>query len=109
MRASLVCAVVLVSAALYAQSRPPDLSGRWRLVEPTPAERSLDMLAITSPDRLLITDTPREIVIEHPSKTGTHPEAGTFEYGAAAGSADFPAVAQPSTRGGASHISARSS
>ena len=82
MRASLACAaVVLVSSALHAQSRVPDLSGRWRLIEPTAVQRAADTLAITSPDQLLITHTARDITIEHPSKPGTHPEAGTFEYG----------------------------
>jgi hypothetical protein len=73
-------AVLLIAAALNAQSRPPDLSGRWRLVEPTAAERAADTLAITAPDELLIKDTPRAITVEHPSKAGTHPEAGEFEY-----------------------------
>ena len=73
-------AILLIVAAPNAQSRPPDLSGRWRLVEPTAAERAADTLAITAPDELLIKDTPRAITVEHPSKPGTHPEAGEFEY-----------------------------
>lgn len=73
--------VLLIAAAPLAQSRPPNLSGRWQLVEPTAAERALDTLVITSPDQLLITDMPLEIVIKHASKPGTHPEAGSFEYG----------------------------
>ena len=82
MRRSLACAALaLVSAVLYAQSAPPDLSGRWRLVEPAPTERAADTLAIVSPDELLITQTPLAIIVEHPSKPGTHPAAGRFEYG----------------------------
>ena len=73
---------LFLAAAPPAQSRHPDLSGRWQLVERTAAERALETLDITSPDRILITQTPLAIVIEHPSRTGTHPEAGTFEYGA---------------------------
>jgi hypothetical protein len=83
MRTSLACAViVLVAAMLHAQSRVLDLSGRWWLVEPTAAERALDTLTITSADQVLITHTRSGITIEHPSKRGTHPEAGVFEYGA---------------------------
>lgn len=83
MRTSLACAAaVLTSAVLHAQSRVLDLSGRWWLVEQTAAERARDTLAVTSPDQLLITHTARGITVEHPSKRGTHPEAGTFSYGA---------------------------
>jgi hypothetical protein len=71
---------LLVAAVPYAQSRPPDLSGHWQLVEPNAAERAVDTLEITSPDQLLITDTPTAITVAQPSKPGTHPEAGTFEY-----------------------------
>ena len=82
MRTSLACAeVALTAAALHAQSRVLDLSGRWWLVEPTAAERATDTLVITSPDQLLITHTRRGVTIEHPSKQGSHPEAGTFNYG----------------------------
>ena len=49
--------------------------------EPTAAERALDTLVIDSPDQLLITQTPFAITVEHPSKHGTHPEAGEFHYG----------------------------
>jgi hypothetical protein len=73
-------AIVLVAAALHGQSRVLDLSGRWWLVEPTAAQRALDTLDITPPDQLLITHTRLGITIEHPSKRGTHPEAGVFEY-----------------------------
>jgi hypothetical protein len=73
-------AIVLVAAVLHGQSRVLDLSGRWWLVEPTAAQRALDTLAISSPDQLLITHTRLGITIEHPSKRGTHPEAGVFEY-----------------------------
>jgi hypothetical protein len=96
MRARLACAaVVLVSSALHAQSRVLDLSGRWRLVEPTVEQRAVDTLAITSPDQLLITHTAREITIEHPSKPGTHPEAGTFEYGSGGFVGDLPGSVTP--------------
>ena len=74
-------AILLIAAAPNAQSRPPDLSGRWQLVEPNAAEHTLDTLVITSPDQLLITHTPPRIVIEHPSRPGSHPEAGSFTYG----------------------------
>ena len=78
---SACAAVLLISAALHAQHRVLDLSGRWWLVAPTAAERALDTLAIVSPDQLLIRHSRRAIVIAHPSKSGTHPEAGTFSYG----------------------------
>ena len=83
MRSALAaCAAIpLIAAVSLAQSRPPDLSGRWQLVEPTAAERALDTLAITAPDELLIRQTPLEIIVEHPSRSGTHPEAGTFQFG----------------------------
>jgi len=73
-------ALVLIAAPLCAQARP-DFSGRWRLVQPTTAELALDTLTITAADQLVVTDTPREIVITHLGNAGTHPEAGTFEYG----------------------------
>ena len=77
-----VCAtVILLAVTTVGQSRVPDFSGRWQLVEATAAERAAETLVITSPDELLITHTPRQIAIEHPSKAGTHPEAGMFEYG----------------------------
>jgi hypothetical protein len=72
--------ILLIAMALHAQNGPPDLSGRWRLVEPTTAERALDTLAVTEPDELLITQTTFAITVEHPSKPGTHPQARTFEY-----------------------------
>ena len=82
MRTSVACAAMVLAASVpFAQTRSSNLSGHWQLVEPTASERALDTLAVTPPDQLLITDMPREIVIEHPSKRGTHPEAGAFEYG----------------------------
>jgi hypothetical protein len=72
---------LLIAAAPPAQNQPLDLSGRWQLVEPTSAERALDTLDITSPDELVITQTRRAIIVEHPSKSGTHPEARTFVFG----------------------------
>jgi hypothetical protein len=81
MRMGLTCAAVLAAGVLRAQDLPPDVSGRWRLVELTVTERALDTLAIASPDELLITQTPFAVIVEHPSRPGTHPEAKTFEYG----------------------------
>ena len=75
--------VVLIVATPAAQDRPPDLSGRWQLVQPTAAERARDTLEIVSPDQLLITQTPLELIVEHPSTPGTHPEAQTVKIGVA--------------------------
>ena len=72
---------LLIVAAPLAQDRPPDLSGRWQLVEPTAAERASDSLEIVSPEQLLITQTPLAMIVEHPSTPGTHPEAQTYKYG----------------------------
>ena len=72
--------LVLIAAPLSAQDRP-DFSGRWRLVQPTATELALDTLTITPADQLVVTDTRREIVITHSANPGTHPEAGTFQYG----------------------------
>ena len=72
---------LLISAAPSAQTKPPDLSGRWQLVQPTAAERARDTLEIVSPDQLLITQTPLAMTVEHPSAPGTHPEAQTFKLG----------------------------
>jgi hypothetical protein len=80
--AACTCAL-LISAAPAAQSRPPDLSGRWQLVQPTAADRARDTLEIVSPDQLLITETPLAMTVEHPSTRGTHPQAQTFEIGVA--------------------------
>jgi hypothetical protein len=74
-------AILLIAASPLAQSRPPELSGLWQLVEPTTAERALDTLAIDAPDQLLITQSPLAIIVEHPSKPGTHPEAGKYTFG----------------------------
>ena len=74
-------ALLFLTASLIAQASPPDLTGRWRLVEPTAAERAQDTFAITSPDELLLTQTPLALIVEHPSKSGTHPAAGVFKYG----------------------------
>lgn len=72
---------LLVATTAVAQSAPPDLSGRWRLIQPTAAQLAAATLTIDAPDELLISQTPRAITIEHPSKAGTHPQAGTFRYG----------------------------
>jgi hypothetical protein len=76
-----VLSALLSGTTTLAQSAPPDLSGRWRLVQPTAAELSAATLTIDAPDELLISQTQRAITIEHPSKPGTHPQAGTFRYG----------------------------
>ena len=81
-RSAAACAaILLIATAPLAQSGPPELSGLWQLAEPTAAERAVDTLEITSPDQLLITGTPTAITVAHPSKPGTHPEAGSFKYG----------------------------
>ena len=80
MRGAAVVAAILVTAAPAAQNQYPDLSGRWRLVKPTAAERAVDTLAVIVPDELRITQTPLAITIEHLSTPGTHPSAGTFKF-----------------------------
>jgi hypothetical protein len=96
----------LTAAALFAQTTESDFSGRWRLVEPTAAELSQDTLAINAADELAITQTPLNVIIAHPSKTGTHPEAGIFNYGAGGTTAGEPrgALITGETRWGASYI-----
>ena len=74
---------LLIPAAPAAQTRPPDLSGRWQLVQPTASERARDTLDIVSPDQLLITQTPLVMTVEHPSTPGTHPQAETVTIGVA--------------------------
>ena len=76
--------------ASAAQTRPPDLSGRWQIVQPTAAERALDTLDIVSPDQLLITQTPLAMIVEHPSTPGTHPEAQTIKIGVAGSVGGIP-------------------
>ena len=97
-------AILLIAAAPLAQSRPPDLSGLWQRAEPTAAERALDTLVITSPDQLLITHSPHEIVITHPSKPGTHPEAGAFQYGERGVVGGLPGGATTDEKWGVSHV-----
>ena len=67
-----ICTLIVLSAAVSsaAQTKPPDFSGRWVL---TGAHPETDTLEITAPDELAITQTPLAVVIEHPSKPGTHP------------------------------------
>jgi hypothetical protein len=81
MAAASVLSVCARGATGVAQSNRPDFSGRWRLVQPTSSQLTQETLTVGAPDELLIRQTPRELVIEHPSKPGTHPETGTFEYG----------------------------
>ena len=84
MRATAVASVLSVCALVTAgsaQTGRPDFSGRWRLVPPTASQLAQETLEVTAPDELLVKQTRREITIEHPSQPGTHPEAGTFEYG----------------------------
>jgi hypothetical protein len=101
-------AAVLVVCALratgVAQVHQPDFSGRWRLVPPTAAERARETLAIDAPDELLITQTPLAITIEHPSKRGSHPEAGVFKYGVGGTVSGLPGSPSHETRWGVSHI-----
>ena len=78
--ASLLSVCVLEATGL-AQIGGPDFSGRWRLVAPTAAQLTNEALTINAPDELLVKQTSFEIIIAHPSKPGTHPEAGTLEYG----------------------------
>ena len=73
--------VCVLAATGVAQTGGPDFSGRWRLVEPTSSQLAQETLTVVAPDELLIRQTSREVVIEHPSRPGTHPETGTFEYG----------------------------
>ena len=107
MRSALVvCAAIpLIATAPLAQGRPPDLSGRWQLVEPTAAERALDTLVIDSPDQLLITKTPFAITVEHPSKHGTNQEAGESHYGSGGRVGGLPGRGNSiDERWGVSHI-----
>jgi hypothetical protein len=55
--------------------------------------------------RLLIRKTPLEIIIEHPSKSGTHPAAGTLKFGSGGFVGDSMGAAAP-LRGtwGVTHI-----
>ena len=103
-----VCTSALLIAEPLAQGQPPDLSGRWQLVEPTAAERALETLVIDSPDQLLIVQTPFAITVEHPSKHGTHPEAGEFDYGSGGRVGGLPGRGNSiDERWGVSHIGAQ--
>src|SRR5687768_18614583 len=79
--AAVVSAAILMTSGPVAQDRPLGLAGHWRLVEPTAKERARDTLIINAARELLVTQTPLVLIVEHPSKPGTHPEAGVFEYG----------------------------
>jgi hypothetical protein len=75
-------AVVLPGNTLAVQSQPPDFSGRWMLAAPSSAASSgPDTLDVVAPDELLVAQTPHAITVQHSSKPGTHPAAGTFEFG----------------------------
>ena len=76
-----VLSVCALAAIGIAQTGRPDFSGRWRLVAPSAAQLAGETLTVDAPDELLVTQTSRAIIIAHPSKPGTHPEAGTLEYG----------------------------
>lgn len=75
-------AVLMFCVNAAAQSDRPNLSGRWVLADSSvqiPGGR--ETLKITAPDELAITQTSLAITIQHPSKPGTHPSAGTFKFG----------------------------
>jgi hypothetical protein len=78
--ATMLAAVVLCSSTI-AQSRVTDFSGRWVIIASRPESGEPDSLTIETPDELRITQTPQSFTIEHPSKPGTHPAAGTFKFG----------------------------
>src|SRR5688572_15534838 len=103
--AVLVLFVCALAATGIAQTGGPDFSGRWRLVEPSPSQLTQETLTVTAPDELLIRQTSRELVIEHPSKPGTHPETGTFEYGSGGFRGELPGSLTPlQGRWGVSYI-----
>jgi hypothetical protein len=103
--AASVLSVCALGATGIAQSNRPDFSGQWRLVQPTPSELAQETLIVVAPDELLIRQTPRELFIEHPSKSGTHPETGTFEYGSGGFIGDLPGSLTPlQGRWGVSYI-----
>ncbi len=74
---------VLIAGVASAQSRETDFSGHWVLVI-SDRGRSVepDTLMIDAPDQLLVRQSSQSITVEHPSRRGTHPAAGTFEFGA---------------------------
>ena len=77
---STLSATVLCSGAI-AQSRDTDFSGRWVLTASRPEPDEPDTLVVTAASELLISQTPKTIIIEHPSKPARYPAAGTFEFG----------------------------
>jgi hypothetical protein len=74
-------ALGLLATALNAQSKPTDFSGRWVVTALRPHPDELDTLSIVAASELLVVQTPQQITIQHPVTQGTHPQAGTFEFG----------------------------
>jgi hypothetical protein len=76
--------MLLLGGAPAAQDQP-DLSGRWRLVQPSASQLAEETLSVSAADELFVAHSFRDIIITHAPQGGTaptHPEAGIFQYGA---------------------------
>src|SRR5688572_3134372 len=83
MRAAAACLISICALGVtgIAQTARPDFSGRWCLVPPTASQLAHETLTVVAANELLIRQTSRELVVEHPFKSERYPESGTFEYG----------------------------
>ena len=89
-------AAMLPAARIHAQSVQTDFSGRWLLDRSRPPGLEPDTLVISDVDELLVRQTETAITIEHPSRPGSHPAPGTFEFGSGGRVGGLPGTIPPS-------------
>src|SRR5262245_13449780 len=89
-------AAVLPAVRTHAQSVQTDFSGRWILDRSRPSGVEPDTLVITEVDELIVRQTQTAITIEHPSKPGSHPAPGVFEFGSGGRVGGLPGTLPPS-------------
>ena len=81
---------------IHAQSVQTDFSGRWVLDRSRAPGLEPDTLVIAEADELIVKQTQTAITIEHPSRPGTHPAPGVFEFGSGGRTGGLPGTIPPS-------------
>jgi len=89
-------AAVLPVVRTDAQSVQTDFSGSWVLDRSRPPGLEPDTLVISEVDELLVKQTQTAITIGHPSRPGSHPAPGVFEFGSGGRVGGLPGTVPPS-------------
>ena len=74
-------AALFLAPLAGAQSRVTDFSGAWVLTSERPVPDDPDTLEISAVEEFVVTQTQRFVSVEHTAKPGSHPAAGTFDFG----------------------------